>query len=376
MMSEKSKAAKKSAAISLFILLLFCCFSASAQPRRYIVVWEVKATSEAQPIDTETLTRLLRGAATNALADRGYSVITEESIQVVLKEQGKSIETCEDGAQCLAEIAGAYGADYMIASSIGRLGQAYIWQFDLYNTKNGALLRSIALKTNSVENFANRLHTDYKKLFAKLLRKPKVKDEASAADESSTNLRKEGSGKPKRKSVYGMLTVDADPNGEAYLDGERIGRTPITGKTVKSGWRELLVFRKRYQIVKERIYIPPNDLAVYDFKLTRLGEEVGEKTDEKEGPSFTLSGVGVGLLGIGAIAVPTGLLMMLNEGGRHSDEDGVDWSKITLIGGLVSIVSGVGCLSVSVLIDSDPEKKPEKPKEKNASAMLMFSRQW
>ena len=58
-----------------------------------------------------------------------------------------------------------------------------------------------------------------------------------------------------RVQEYASLSVRSNPRGMLYLDGTRVGLTPITNRRLTSGTHRLRIDRKGYRTVTETIVV-------------------------------------------------------------------------------------------------------------------------
>jgi len=98
-----------------------------------------------------------RGAAVDILDKEEYLIMTRENMMQVLEDMGKDA-SCMEGS-CEVEIGRNIGADVVITGDILQIKNIYVLTLKLYETKNGALLKTqevenadlLALKTDTYE---------------------------------------------------------------------------------------------------------------------------------------------------------------------------------------------------------------------------------
>jgi hypothetical protein len=173
------------APLPLFLIVLAALVSTlplDAQPeqKKYIVVWEVFPSKAVKKVDIGILTEILRGEVTTILSPKGYSVITEESVALILKEQGKSMETCENETSCLIEVAGAYGAEFSVSATLGMVDKKYALQLKLYETRTGAMISSQGMTATTQEELVAELKKNSALLFLELAGREERETESGA----------------------------------------------------------------------------------------------------------------------------------------------------------------------------------------------------
>lgn len=86
-----------------------------------------------------------------------FKVMTGDDIQSLMAlEAGKQATGCESES-CLAEIAGALGAELVVTGRVGRLGSLYVVKLSLIEPASASTLGLETLEAESVEDFAKRL---------------------------------------------------------------------------------------------------------------------------------------------------------------------------------------------------------------------------
>lgn len=86
-----------------------------------------------------------------------FKVMTGDDIQSLMAlEAGKQATGCESES-CLAEIAGALGAELVVTGRVGRLGSLYVVKLSLIEPASASTLGLETLEAESVEVFSKRL---------------------------------------------------------------------------------------------------------------------------------------------------------------------------------------------------------------------------
>ena len=67
----------------------------------------------------------------------------------------KSLSGCDSSVSCLAEIGGALGVELMIAGRVGKLGNSYVINLQLVNTKKSFVEQRLDKKGYRVERIGN-----------------------------------------------------------------------------------------------------------------------------------------------------------------------------------------------------------------------------
>lgn len=96
-----------------------------------VIVLDLKPTNA----DPETARLITDLVAVSLGRTRAFQVLTSEDVRsVVALEAEKHAMGCDD-ASCLAEIAGAMGADYVVHGSVGALGDLFVVNLNLFDSQ-------------------------------------------------------------------------------------------------------------------------------------------------------------------------------------------------------------------------------------------------
>ena len=185
--------------------------AAEAAPKREkVAITELKALGSVDPKEIEGLTGIV---AVSVSELKRFEVITKSDIQAMLGyEREKELLGCSE-VSCLAEIGGAMGVDYLVASEASKIGGRWVVSMSLVAVKKS---RSVARVSKEVPDsellvFATRSAT--RELFAEL-----VPIEAPAAAVASTAPREE----PSRTASwlrYGGAAAGLVGGGVLYASG-------------------------------------------------------------------------------------------------------------------------------------------------------------
>ncbi len=122
--------------------------------RARLLVLDLKAQDVA-PAVAETLTR----AVVNGLASyRTLEVISGDDVRRLLElEATRSAAGCTDQGTCLAEVAGALGAQLVVFGSVARLGDVHVVSLDLFDAQAARALGRVQTRARRVERLPARI---------------------------------------------------------------------------------------------------------------------------------------------------------------------------------------------------------------------------
>ena len=141
---------------------------------------------------------------------QGISLITQDDIRAMLKlDATKGSVGCDDSS-CLADIAGALGAELLVTAKLGRVGRSYNLTLTLIQVDGAQVLRRVNGQAKGSEEAAGEaLQSAVGQLFSGELPE-------AARGPDSLSLR------AYRAALAGLRSVTADPNKEVMPSRKRI----------------------------------------------------------------------------------------------------------------------------------------------------------
>lgn len=113
----------------------------NAKPGTKLAVLEL-AAHDASPELAKNLTDLL---ALEIKRFDSLSVISRDEIKQMLEyELAKQVVLCEDNVECLRELGGALGVDYLVAGAVGRLGDTWVIHLKLMSIKEAEVVHRVS----------------------------------------------------------------------------------------------------------------------------------------------------------------------------------------------------------------------------------------
>jgi hypothetical protein len=82
-----------------------------------------------------------------------FDVVGGSDVQAIMSAEAQKqlLSGCSDSA-CLAELGGALGADYLAVSSLGKIGDYYLLNVKILNTKSGEVVKRWSEQVEGLEN--------------------------------------------------------------------------------------------------------------------------------------------------------------------------------------------------------------------------------
>ncbi|MEC7985368.1 MAG: SUMF1/EgtB/PvdO family nonheme iron enzyme [Myxococcota bacterium] len=220
---------------------------------------------EGSGIDNRVLLSLsdhTRIAALDILPHYKFDIITRENMLLLLEDMGKD-KTCLLG-ECEVEIARKIGADFVVSGDLLSLQGEYALMLKVHDTRTAKLLAGGSIRSVDLWSLIEGTGTHSKDILkrALLLDTSLLLDIGHLQGEGYWKKHDDGDKKinavadedaaPKKDAVdpdsMSYLSVQSQIVGlPLYLDGKRIGKTPLLGKAVESGLHELSLDDKCYK---------------------------------------------------------------------------------------------------------------------------------
>jgi hypothetical protein len=109
--------------------------------------------------------------ATEIASEKRIRILSGTDIRSLMElEAGRQVIGCDAGqTSCLAELAGAMGARFVIHGRVGTLGSLMVLELAVLDTTEASSSERVVVKATSVEGFADGLGAPAKKLRAPVL---------------------------------------------------------------------------------------------------------------------------------------------------------------------------------------------------------------
>jgi hypothetical protein len=147
----------------ILIALLLTSGAAVADEKPQVLVLDLQRGSETPANIARTLTDLLTVEASN---HPGLKVLSGADLRSLAElESERAMLGCDDSS-CLAELAGAIGARFVITGRVSKLGGLWLMQLSLFDAIAAEAISRVALKATSVEAFVDELPGGVKTLLA------------------------------------------------------------------------------------------------------------------------------------------------------------------------------------------------------------------
>jgi TolB-like protein len=174
-----------------------------------------------------------------------FEVITQDDIRRLISfERMKTALTCEDDADCLAEIGGALGARYLITGAIGRLEKSFVVSLSFIDIET---VETLGRETLSAPN-ALALSSQLDDVLTRLL-------------------------SPVLVEWRGTLVIDSEDAGASvFVDDRAVGVIPLGPLALSAGTHRVSLSLDGYVSSLEEVTVPPKGKAHVTVALVPLAE--------------------------------------------------------------------------------------------------------
>lgn len=221
-----------------------------------------------------------------------FTVVERGQMEEILKEQGFQQSGCTSDA-CVVEVGQILGVQYMIAGSIGKLGNVYTISARLIDVGTGKIARA------SNVDCPCEIGQVLSKSTAEIARK------LAAATGKKEVTPKEPEIRKPEAPLYGKIEIKSKPSGaDVLIEGKNRGKTPLALDKQKPGTYALRIALETYSQVSDSIMVVANRVASKAYKLARTKEYL----DSVSAAEFAKSHGGIEIS-----SAPQGAKILLNN---------------------------------------------------------------
>jgi hypothetical protein len=123
-------------------------------------------------VDRQTLETLAGVIVVEVGQDASLDVVGTSEIERLAELEAERQSSGCDTAACLAELAGALGARYVVFGDVGALGELSVLTLNLFDSKTGTALKRVTMNGRGVEALAQQLPARARELMTPLAAEP------------------------------------------------------------------------------------------------------------------------------------------------------------------------------------------------------------
>lgn len=261
---------------ALLLLLVACAFDRVARAEDLVPVAVMDLTGRG--VDEAAVGALTTEVSNTIAAWRVFRVITREDVKRMLQLQETRQQCSGDvDAQCMAEIGGALGVEYLVHGELSRVGGTYSVSLVLLDISRAEAKNRVSRKVTEPRRLLEETATAVKMLMAPLL-----------------------------EDKRGFLVVSLDAVGaQISVDGRTVGISPLGGRLeLGMGAHEVHVVHEGFMDWAQTVEILPGQVAVADVRLVPSQAYIDEyesRASRTRAFAWVAAGTSVALVGTGVV---------------------------------------------------------------------------
>lgn len=273
--------------LGLFILFSLTCF---AQDQKFTAA--VMDLTTEQGVSASVSRMLSDYLRTQLFNTQKYTLVTRENMEQILKEQQFQLSGCTS-QECIVQVGQLLGVRKMFTGSIGKIGATYMLTLKIIDVESGRIEKA---ETEEC---------------------PKCEEDALIVSTRNITNRITGIKPSEEKPISkGKLSVISSPdNANVYLDGEKIGITPILEYELTAGKYGILLKKTDYETQISPIEILPGKTTIIK-PLLKIQTGSANIISNPEGAQVFLNGEYKGLTPLILSDIPVGdysIALLLNN---------------------------------------------------------------
>jgi iron(II)-dependent oxidoreductase len=246
----------------LLALVLLWAPAALAQQKLVLVVPFQTRGAVASEADKSLLLEVVRTAAADQLGALGYTVLTSENTFELLRRNGVDPTSLECQADCMLELAKKVQAEILLSGSLTKSEQSLVAYLRVFEGREGQQLSSVHVEGAGIGEVRKALEAQMKPLLSR------------AINALPDDLRPAANRVRRPRPGDGFLTVQSDPAAEAWVDGERVGRTPVRRLPLGSGSHALQLSTEGYVPLPQQFAVKSGEETSLTLTLSRSHAEI------------------------------------------------------------------------------------------------------
>ena len=192
-----------------------------------IAILDLSAKSGVDKDTTLMMTEILRDMVMNS---GQYKLLARDKMEVIIKEQNFSQSDRCNNTECQLKLGEILAVQYLIAGTVGKLGQTYIISIQMIDVEKAQVVKSKVERTTSENDFDQALDRLAKYFIGTT---PSVEE----------------------KKIGAIEVISSPDNAEIIINGQIMGKTPITIKDLQEGTYSLALKKQGYKDVSKNITI-------------------------------------------------------------------------------------------------------------------------
>ena len=211
-----------------------------------------------EDVSPKVLKACFQRLETSLIESDNFIVIEKSEREEILNEQKiQSSGICD--TDCIVDIGQLLGAEYLMLGEIIDLSGLYQIDIKIINVEKGDITEKVTEEVEGkVKDLLNAMESASNEIIRRLsIQTPNI-------SQTPFNIMQEVA-----IQQYGVINITTEPiNAIVLIDNEKIGTTPIKGKKVKVGKKNLKIIKSGYNTINKGIRISEADTVTLNELLT------------------------------------------------------------------------------------------------------------
>lgn len=195
-----------------------------------------------------------------------YNVQERGKMEAIFDEMKFQLSGCAS-EECVVQAGQLLGAEKMLYGSVGHLGNFFTLELMILDVETGSIEQTCSYE---VQGDIGRLLKGAEEALSELLDLDYSGDTSSGANQPTGNpIQSAFTG------IGGRLDIETSPTGASvFLDGEELGKTPLTKQNIRPGSQVLLLRLENYQDHSQNIQIESGEIEKIDCSMNSVFGEL------------------------------------------------------------------------------------------------------
>ena len=202
-----------------------------------------------------------------------YNVQERGKMEAIFDEMKFQLSGCAS-EECVVQAGQLLGAEKMLYGSVGHLGNFFTLELMILDVETGSIEQTCSYE---VQGDIGKLLKGAEEALSKLLDLEYSGDISSGVNQPTSNPMQSAF-----TGIGGRLDIETSPTGASvFLDGEELGKTPLTKQNIRPGPHVLLLRLQNYQDYSQSIQMESGEIEKVDCSMNSVFGELQIKIQDQ-----------------------------------------------------------------------------------------------
>ncbi len=202
-----------------------------------------------------------------------YNVQERAKMEAIFDEMKFQLSGCAS-EECVVQAGQLLGAEKMLYGSVGHLGNFFTLELMILDVETGSIEQTCSYE---VQGDIGKLLKGAEEALSKLLDLEYSGDISSGVNQPTSNPMQSAF-----TGIGGRLDIETSPTGASvFLDGEELGKTPLTKQNIRPGPHVLLLRLQNYQDYSQSIQMESGEIEKVDCSMNSVFGELQIKIQDQ-----------------------------------------------------------------------------------------------